>query len=66
MHRTATLMAEEKNKPSPDKTRIAELQKQFDRALNEAPDAPHDASEKQAFVQHFHDMAQDSNCSIAL
>lgn len=66
MHRAATLLADEKTKPKTDAARIADLQKQFDRALGEAPDTPKDATQKQTFAQHFHDLAQNSILNRAL
>ena len=60
MHRAATLLAQENGKDSPDKARLAELQKQFSQALNETPDVPKDAAQKQFFVQHFHDLARST------
>lgn len=58
MHRTATWLAQEKIKPTPDQGLIAKWQKQFDVALSQAEDAPKEIEQKKLFAQHFHDMAQ--------
>lgn len=58
LHRTSTLLTAEKLQDKPDAAAIAKLQKRFDTALAEAPDAPKDSAQRAAFAKRFFDIAE--------